>query len=63
MKYDWITKTIHGVVGIDGVAYATDWGVFYTGRSLFILNGDEWKNITIDFIMPSEWHITTPFDR
>ncbi|MGB5458765.1 MAG: hypothetical protein WBM85_02310 [Eudoraea sp.] len=48
--------------GIDGAAYATDWGVFYTGRSLFILNGDEWKNITIDFIMPSEWHITTPFE-
>jgi predicted metalloprotease with PDZ domain len=48
--------------GIDGAAYATDWGVFYTGRSLFILNGDEWKNITIDFIMPSNWHITTPFE-
>lgn len=48
--------------GIDGAAYATDWGVFYTGRSLFILNGDEWENITTDFILPSDWHITTPFD-
>ena len=46
--------------GIDGVAYATDWGVFYTGRSLLILNGEEWKNITVNFILPSEWHVTTP---
>ena len=48
--------------GIDGVAYSTDWGVFYTGRSLLILNGKEWKNITVDFILPSDWHVTTPWD-
>ena len=48
--------------GIDGAAYATDWGVFYTGRSLFILNGDERKNCTVDFILPTDWHVTTPWD-
>ena len=48
--------------GIDGAAYATDWGVFYTGRSLLILNGDEWKNITVDFILPLDWHVTTPWN-
>ena len=48
--------------GIDGVAYSTDWGVFYTGRSLLILNGEEWKNITVDFMIPSDWHVTTPWN-
>ncbi len=48
--------------GIDGAAYATDWGVFYTGRSLLILNGDEWKNITVNFVLPQKWHVTTPWD-
>ncbi len=48
--------------GIDGAAYATDWGVFYTGRSLLILNDNDWTNITVDFIVPSDWHVTTPWD-
>lgn len=48
--------------GLDGVAYSTDWGVFYTGRSLLILNGEDWKNITVDFILPLDWHVTTPWD-
>ena len=48
--------------GIDGAAYSTDWGVFYTGRSLLILNGEEWKHITVDFTMPSDWQVTTPWN-
>jgi predicted metalloprotease with PDZ domain len=47
--------------GIDGAAYATDWGVFYTGRSLLLFNGDKWKNITVNFMLPHDWHVTTPW--
>jgi len=47
--------------GIDGVAYSTDMGVFYTGRTLFIMNGEQWKNITIDFKLPTNWSVTTPW--
>ena len=47
--------------GIDGAAYAKDWGVFYTGRALLILNGDEWKNIRVDFSLPQDWNVTTPW--
>jgi len=48
--------------GIDGVAYTTDWGVFYTGRSLLIFNGDQRKNIIVNFNLASDWHVTTPWD-
>ena len=48
--------------GIDGAAYANDWGVFYTGRSLFILNGDERENIEIKFDIPNDWKVTTPWN-
>ena len=47
--------------GIDGVAYSTDMGVFYTGRTLFIMNGEQWKNITVDFKLPTNWGVTTPW--
>jgi len=47
--------------GIDGAAYATDWGVFYTGRSLFIMNGSDRKNIRVNFNIPSSWKVTTPW--
>lgn len=49
--------------GIDGAAYAKDWGVFYTGRSLFILNGEDKKEINVNFSLPSEWKITTSFSE
>ncbi len=48
--------------GIDGVAYAKDWGVFYTGRSLFIMNGTGRKNIQVNFILPDTWKVTTPWE-
>lgn len=47
--------------GIDAVAYATDLGVFYTGRTLFILNGEERKNIDVRFDLPKAWKVTTPW--
>lgn len=47
--------------GVDGAAYATELGVFYTGRSLFVLNGKAWGNIDVEFIVHNDWKITTPW--
>lgn len=47
--------------GIDAVAYSTELGVFYTGRTLFILNGEERKNINVTFNLPQKWKVTTPW--
>lgn len=49
--------------GIDAVAYTTDLGVFYTGRTFFILNGDERKNIVVSFNLIKNWKVTTPWVR
>ena len=49
--------------GIDGVAYSNELGVFYTGRTLFILNGKERKDIYIDFKLNNDWGITTPWNK
>ncbi len=49
--------------GIDGVAYSTELGVFYTGRTLLILNGQVWKNINVDFKLPKDWSVTTPWTK
>lgn len=48
--------------GIDGIAYANEWGVFYTGRALFILNGEDRKDIDLDFRLPDNWKITAPWE-
>ena len=47
--------------GIDAVAYITDLGVFYTGRTLFILNGEERENINVTFNIPENWKVTNPW--
>ncbi len=47
--------------GIDGIAYTTDLGVFYTGRTLFLMNGKERKDIKVDFQLPENWKVTTPW--
>ena len=49
--------------GIDGVAYTTELGVFYTGRTLLILNGQIRKNINVDFELPNDWSVTTPWNK
>ena len=48
--------------GIDGAAYQTDWGVFYTGRSLFVLHGDKSEEIQVNFELPAIWKVTTPWE-
>ncbi len=47
--------------GIDGIAYARDQGVFYSGRTLLILNGKEWRKINVRFVLPKNWKVTTPW--
>lgn len=49
--------------GIDGIAYITDSGVFYTGRTLFIMNGKQRKNIKVNFLLPQKWQVTTPWTQ
>lgn len=47
--------------GLDGVAYTTDWGVFYTTRALLVFHGNDWSHIHIDFDLPKTWQVTTPW--
>lgn len=49
--------------GKDGVAFATELGVFYTGRTLLILNGESWSNISVDFNLPENWKVSTPWKK
>jgi predicted metalloprotease with PDZ domain len=49
--------------GVDGAAYWREWGVFYTARSLFVLNGDERENIGIKFHLPDQWRVTAPWEK
>lgn len=48
--------------GIDGVAYPTEYGVFYTGRTLFMVNGTQWDAISVGFDLPKNWKATTPWE-
>lgn len=47
--------------GVDGAAYARDWGVFYTGRSIFIMNGQHKKDIKVEFDIPKKWKVSAPW--
>jgi predicted metalloprotease with PDZ domain len=47
--------------GLDGVAYTTDWGVFYTGRALLIFNGANEEKVNVAFDVPENWKVTTPW--
>ncbi|WP_422083583.1 hypothetical protein [Ulvibacterium sp.] len=48
--------------GLDGVAYATDWGVFYTGRALLLFNGANAEKVNVVFDVPNDWQVTTPWE-
>lgn len=49
--------------GVDGAAYWREWGVFYTARSLFVVNGDERENIAVRFSLPDHWRVTAPWEK
>ena len=48
--------------GIDGAAYAREWGVFYTGRSIFIMSGKQEQLIEVNFDLPQNWKVSTPWN-
>ena len=54
--YDWSG-------GIDGAAYAKEWGVFYTGRSLFIMNGKDNNDLKVSFTLTKNWKLSTPWEK
>lgn len=49
--------------GIDGVAFTTDWGYFFVGRALFIMNGDTRPLIQVEFDTPPTWKVGTPWNN
>lgn len=49
--------------GLDGVAYITEWGVFYTARALLVFHGEDWEDIRVDFNIPETWKMTTPWQK
>jgi predicted metalloprotease with PDZ domain len=44
--------------GIDGVAYRRDWGVMASGRSLFVMNGKDKKDIQVRVETPENWNVS-----
>ena len=49
--------------GVDGAAYWRERGVFYTARSLFVVNGDDRKDIAVAFQLPDQWRVTAPWQQ
>ncbi len=49
--------------GIDGAAFAKDWGVFYVGRSFLIMNGNKRSDIQLKFNLPPKWHISGSWNQ
>lgn len=48
--------------GIDGAAFATDWGVFFTGRAVFVVPDGAGERIEVDFRAPPPWRVSTPWE-
>ncbi len=44
--------------GIDGVAYRRDWGIMASGRSLFVMNGTNKKDIEVRVKKPATWNVS-----
>ncbi|MCW5518535.1 hypothetical protein J1N09_01700 [Aureitalea sp. L0-47] len=49
--------------GIDGVAFVRPWGVMLSGRSLFVMNGSNKENISVQFKVPNEWKLSIPWKK
>ena len=47
--------------GIDGVAYARDYGIMTSGRALFVMNGKNKEDIEVQAILPKGYIISTPW--
>lgn len=48
--------------GDDELAYAGDWGQFWTGRALF-MEGVPAENISVAFSLPQDWVVTAPWPQ
>jgi len=48
--------------GDDELAYAGDWGQFWTGRALFV-EGLPAENIRVEFSLPQGWIVTAPWPQ
>ncbi|REJ75666.1 MAG: hypothetical protein DWQ47_09365 [Acidobacteria bacterium] len=44
--------------GIDGAAYAREWGVFSVGRAFAVMNGENRTGIDISFDLPKDWRVS-----
>lgn len=53
-KYSWPS-------GIDEVAFVREDGIFFTGDALFIIPGEQIKNIMVEFSLPEGWKVSTPW--
>lgn len=49
--------------GIDGVAFVRPWGIMLSGRSLFVMNGDNKKAIEVVVKLPESWKVSTPWKQ
>ena len=47
--------------GLDGVAYKTDWGVFYAAKTLLVYPASYEGEIDLKFSIPDHWNLTTPW--
>lgn len=47
--------------GIDGAAYVNENGIFFSGRSLFILPQIENSSASLQFNLPEKWTLSTPW--
>ncbi len=48
--------------GLDGVAFKTDSGLFFTGRSLFLLNDSQTEGLPVRLHVPQDWEVTAPWE-
>lgn len=46
--------------GDDELAYAGDWGQFWTGRALFV-EGKPSSTVQVSFSLPEDWEVTAPW--
>lgn len=49
--------------GTDGVAFQRPWGIMLSGRSLFVMNGEQKENIRVAVQLPDTWKVSVPWKQ
>lgn len=49
--------------GVDGAAYQRDWGLFFTGRSLFVTSPNPEGALSVSFELPEDWKVSTSWEN